>query len=230
MLTATNKKILLIGLHFLPSIIFTAILFSVMPVLAGTSVDLFFVQIILVTVFLLGIEIFIPQIYCRIFEGRSFWSSLREAKAIEMSWKALVIAIGWSAISVAVMKSYLWIGGSFIEWFRSLPFLALPSWHFQSLDFPEYSPIVKGALLTFMLATNVFAEETYFRGFLLQRLQFLGRYAFLLNGTLFILYHIFQMRVSYPLLPFGLLISGYYVLFRNVWGAMLIHLVLNLAL
>lgn len=135
-----------------------------------------------------------------------------------MSWKTLAIAIGWSAISVVVMKSYLWIGGPFVEWFRALPFLALPSWHFQNLDFPEYSPVVKVALLAFMLATNVFAEESYFRGFLLERLQFLGRYAFIVNGTLFILYHIFQMRVSYPLLPFGLLISGYYVLFRNVWG------------
>lgn len=55
-----------------------------MPLIAKTNVDLFLMQIILVTVFLLGLEILIPQIYCRYIEKKSFWFSLKQVKAIEI--------------------------------------------------------------------------------------------------------------------------------------------------
>lgn len=226
----TTKNALLLGLHFLPGLIFTAVLFSVMPVIAKMGADLFLVQIALVTVFLLGTEILIAHLYCKRYEGRGIWSALKSANTIGFNWKAIGAAVLWAAMSVVVMKAYLWAAAPLIASFRELPFLSLPAWHFQNLDFPPYPAAVKTLLLVGMLGTNVFAEEVYFRGFLLERLQFLGRYAFVVNGVLFILYHVFQMRVSYPLVPFGLLISGYYVMFRNVWGAMLIHLILNLSL
>ena len=57
-----------------------------------------------------------------------------------------------------------------------------------------------------MTGSNVFAEEIYFRGFLLERLKFLGNFAFVVNGILFIGYHVFQIPITYPLIPFGLLI------------------------
>ena len=93
MIKTTNKKMLTLGLHFLPSIVFTSILFSLMPLIAKTTADLFLIQIILVTVFLLGLEILIPQLYCQYVEKRSFWFSLKQVKAIEISWKAFGIAI-----------------------------------------------------------------------------------------------------------------------------------------
>lgn len=225
-----KTKLLLVGLHFLPGIIFSFILFSVMPYLAATQADLFLAQVFLVFVFLLGMELLIAQIYCRTREGRSLGSTFISFGVIAFNHKIISKALLWSAISVVVMKGYLWLAGPTIEKFRDLPVLALPSWHYQNLEMPAYPAAVKASLLACMLAFNVFAEEIYFRGFLLERLKFLGRSAFLVNGVLFILYHVFQARVSYPLLPFGILVSGYYALFRNVWGAMLIHLVLNIAL
>lgn len=225
-----KRKILLIGLHFLPGIIFSLVLFSVMPRIAETQLDLFLIQVFLVFVFLLAMELLIAQIFCWVVEKRSLRSALINSRATAFNTKIFATALAWGVMSAVTMKVYLNFASPLIERFRDLPFLSLPAWHYQNLEMPAYPLAFKIGLLVCMLGFNVFAEEIYFRAFLMERLKFLGKSTFLVNGVLFILYHIFQARVSYPLLPFGILISGYYAIFRNVWGAMLIHLILNLAL
>lgn len=225
-----HRKLLLIGLHFLPGLIFSAILFPLMPFIAQTQVDIFLIQAFFVFVFLLGMELAIAQIYCRFLEGQNLRDSLRKVGATAFSYRVFFYAMAWGVVSAIIMKVYVQVASAPIDWFRKLPLFSLPDWHYQNLDMPSYHPAVKMGLLACMLGFNVFAEEVYFRGFLLERLKFLGKSAFLVNGVLFILYHIFQARVSYPLIPFGILVSGYYVVFRNIWGAMLIHLILNIAL
>ena len=230
MQSSARSHALILGLHVLPGLIFTMVLFTVVPAIRNRGIDLFLAQIGFVTVFLLGLELVIANTYCRVIEGRSLWTALRRSGAINVDWRALIYALAWAAMSVAVMKVYLWLAAPYIEKFHEIPLLKLPDWHFQNLEMPDYPGPLKGLLLALMLASNVFAEEIYFRGFLLERLKFLGKFAFLVNGVLFIGYHVFQIPIAYPLIPFGILLSGYYVIFRNVWGSMLIHLILNLAL
>jgi hypothetical protein len=225
-----KRKMLLIGLHFLPGVIFSLVLFTVMPKIAETQLDLFLVQVFLVFVFLLGLELLIAKIFCQTVEKTNLKSALTISGATTFNTKIFSTALAWGLMSAVTMKVYLYFAGPLIERFRDLPFLSLPAWHYQNLEMPAYPPAFKIGLLVCMLGFNVFAEEIYFRAFLMERLKFLGKSAFLVNGVLFILYHIFQARISYPLVPFGILISGYYAIFRNVWGAMLIHLILNLAL
>jgi membrane protease YdiL (CAAX protease family) len=181
---ALRTKFLLIGLHFLPGVVFAFVLFGTMPLIATTQADLFLAQVVLVFVFLLGLELLIAQIYCKTYEGKSLKSALISSRVVFFDRKKLAIALTWSAFAVATMKGYLWLAGPVIDKFRQLPFLALPEWHYQNLDMPPYSTVFKAGLLTCMLSLNVFAEEIYFRAFLLERLKFLGRSAFLVNGLL----------------------------------------------
>ena len=230
LMTPSKSRALILGLHLLPGLIFTLILFTVIPLIRDANINLFLTQIGLVTIFLLGLEMVIAHVYCVKLENRSLWRALSESGAVKLDWRALGAAVAWAVMAVAVMKAYLFFATPYIEAFHRIPELKLPEWHFQNQELPAMSGPLQGVLLAFMLGTNVFAEEVYFRGFLLERMKFLGKAAFVVNGLLFIAYHTFQIPVAYPLLPFGLLLSGYYVCFRTVWGSMLIHLILNLAL
>ena len=85
--------------------------------------------------------------------------------------------------------------------------------------------------MAFLFIGNFLGEELYFRGYLMKKTAFLGRWNWTVNSLLFALYHLWQIPQTWPLivmvLAFGLLMwlrKDLYVillfhLFGNMWLA-----------
>ena len=105
-----------------------------------------------------------------------------------------------------------------VEWLR------LPEWHFPSTGgFQQLPPLLGG--LAF--AANAFCEELWFRGYLFDKLRFMGRATWIAAGLLFTLYHVFEAPVAYPGVLGGLALAGLWALRRDLWSCVLLHALLN---
>jgi membrane protease YdiL (CAAX protease family) len=110
----------------------------------------------------------------------------------------------------------------------------LPRWFVTPIPLEEVGSYSRGAwIVTFaaFLAVNGFVgpivEELYFRGYLLPRMEYLGRWAPLVNVTLFSLYHFWSpWQIVARILGFGPTV--YAVRWkRNVYLGMVVHCSLN---
>jgi hypothetical protein len=110
----------------------------------------------------------------------------------------------------------------------------LPGWFRELVDtdaIGEYSAFAWGVTLVAYVALNVFigpvVEELYFRGYLLPRMTSMGRWAPLVNTTLFSLYHFwtpwaFISRIG-GVAPFAYAVWWK----RNIFLGMAVHVLLN---
>ena len=110
----------------------------------------------------------------------------------------------------------------------------LPDWFVTPVDLDgvgAYSGIVWTVTLVAFLVINGFVgpivEELYFRGYLLPRMEYLGRWAPLVNVALFSLYHFWSpWQIVARILGFGPTV--YAVRWRrNVYLGMVVHCSLN---
>lgn len=107
---------------------------------------------------------------------------------------------------------------------EGIDWLALPPWHFQRTDgFRQLPPL----LAAFALSANLVCEEVWFRGYLQDKLEFFGRFSWVVAGLLFILYHVFEAPVAYPGLLGGLGLAGLWAMRRDLWSCILLHGLLN---
>jgi membrane protease YdiL (CAAX protease family) len=106
----------------------------------------------------------------------------------------------------------------------------LPGWHYaKDLERHEADTL----LVLFCVAIvadgliGPIVEELYFRGYLLPRMQHLGRWAPVLNGALFALYHFWQ-PMNYPsLLGASLVLAGFGWWRRDYRVPLLVHCTMN---
>ena len=132
----------------------------------------------------------------------------------------------------------------------SLPYMqylfpALTDWvaRIPGLDPPTYSifrdpsgvyALLPAWFLAFGLIGNFLCEELYFRGYLMKKIGFLGRWAWVANSALFALYHVWQAPTTWALFGlvffFGLLMQwrknlypliAFHFLVNIVWGAII---------
>jgi len=190
--------------------------------------DLWLTQIGLVQVALLGLEACLTWSLVKSEAGGGWRNRARALGLAEFSFRELGIALVVSALACLFMK-YLWspyLGMPGVAWLSELPFFELPDWHYQRSRPPELSAMA--TLMVVMLSTNVFCEEVFFRGSLFARAErFAGRHTWIVNGLLFIAYHVFQPAKTYAFFPTGLTLAGYYGWRRNLGVAMVLHLALN---
>lgn len=102
--------------------------------------------------------------------------------------------------------------------------LALPSWHFQETDGFKQVPALVGALA---LVANLLGEELWFRGYLQDKLAFVGRLRWIAAGLLFTLYHVFEAPIAYPGFLGAIALAGLWALRRSLWPCILLHALLN---
>lgn len=118
------------------------------------------------------------------------------------------------------------IGESLFGW--------LPDWFFlfSADQFAQYSTEVLIGTLVFGLAVNgvilPLVEELYFRGYLLPRIDRYGRWAPVLNGLLFSLYHFWTpwQNVSRLLFVWPMTYATWWK--RNILIAIIAHLAVNI--
>jgi hypothetical protein len=76
---------------------------------------------------------------------------------------------------------------------------------------------------------NFVGEELYFRGYLMKKTSFLGGWNWAVNSALFVVYHLWQIPQTWPLIGIGL-IFGFYMQWRkDFWSVVVLHLLINLA-
>jgi membrane protease YdiL (CAAX protease family) len=144
------------------------------------------------------------------------------------SWAWLVPALLLAALvgSAIAMFADAAVAKGLFSW--------LPAWYLRPIDFQvvgRYSATAWVVTLAAYMVLNGFAgpivEELYFRGFLLPRIDRFGRWAPLINVTLFSLYHFwapwqFLSRVT-AVAPFAYAVWWR----RNVYLGMVVHILLN---
>jgi membrane protease YdiL (CAAX protease family) len=133
----------------------------------------------------------------------------------------LAVAIWLAVIAASSLLGYEHDIRAIVE---RVDWLALPPWHFQRIDgFTELAPLVAG----FALVANVMCEELWFRGYLQDKLVFLGPLSWVGGGLLFTLYHVFEAPVAYPGVLGGLALAGLWAARRDLWSCVLLHALLN---
>ena len=115
----------------------------------------------------------------------------------------------------------------FQAWLSSIPKLQIPSYSiFASYEAFYGAPVI---IMILMMIGNFVGEEIYFRGYLMKKTAFLGRFNWIVNSILFCAYHLWQVPQSWPLIVpfifFGLTMQ----LRKNLYTLIAFHLFFNLA-
>lgn len=115
----------------------------------------------------------------------------------------------------------------FQAWLNSVPSLRIPSYSiFASYEAFYGAPV---AVMVIMLIGNFIGEEIYFRGYLMKKTAFLGRYNWLVNSILFCLYHLWQIPQTWPLIVPFLFFGLTMQLRKDLYTLIIFHLLFNLA-
>lgn len=131
------------------------------------------------------------------------------------------------------------------DWVRSVSFLApRAAWppEFGPGGMDQLSPgefmgvSLKGQwglVLVYLLGWffNIVGEEFWFRGYLLPRQELaFGRFAWLVNGLMFVFNHLWQPWIMIAILPTSLLLAYVVQARRNTWIAIIQHGIVNFSL
>ncbi len=162
---------------------------------------------------------------------------VRQAETNRVVFTAQRQPMRWYQYLIIVSSLVIW---AFALWGLTMPlsgwlsgkaFAWLPTWYTTQV-FAGYSRQAIMATLVLNIAANGIlapvAEELYFRGYLLPRISYLGRYAPVLNTILFAVYHFWQPYL-YPTLILALLPMVYIVWQKqNLRLGIYTHCLLNL--
>jgi membrane protease YdiL (CAAX protease family) len=176
-------------------------------------------------------------------EGRPFtWEAIKERFRLRKIRRADWI---WAAaILILILVSYFGLSFSG-EWVKSVPFLAP-----REVWPPEFGPggtenLSPGDFMELPLKGqwwvigmyflgwffNIFGEEFWFRGYILPRQELaFGKAAWLVNGLMFTLNHVWQPWIFIAILPSSLLTAFIVQVRKNTWISIVQHGVANISL
>lgn len=144
------------------------------------------------------------------------------------------------------IKTYLWLVPLLLSWsvcviilgkkvdefIKTSLFSWIPDWYILSVDYMKYNKSqLFVAFIVSLIITGIIipiVEEIYFRGFLLPRMEWLGKAAPIVNASLFALYHFWSpwqipTRII-ALIPFCY--ASYKT--RNIKITIIVHCLLNI--
>lgn len=158
------------------------------------------------------------------------WKQVFEFLSLNrFSYKEILIVAPLAfVLSVVFSLPYMMtIYKPFQEWLDSVQGFRIPTYSiFASYEAFYGAPFL---VMLIMLIGNFIGEEIYFRGYLMKKTAFLGRYNWLINSVLFCFYHLWQIPQSWPLiipfLFFGLVMQ----LRKNLYTMIAFHLFFNIA-
>lgn len=132
------------------------------------------------------------------------------------------------ALSVVLSLPYMMtLYEPFQKWLSSVPGLQIPSYSiFASYEAFYGAPAI---VMILMLIGNFVGEEIYFRGYLMKKTAFLGRYNWMVNSILFCVYHLWQVPQTWPLIVPFLFFGLTMQLRKNLYTVIMFHLLFNIA-
>lgn len=114
---------------------------------------------------------------------------------------------------------------------REQVFHWLPEWYFNPIYGTTDTRLLAKVFLAGILIDGIIGptvEELYFRGYLLPRMTYLGKWAPIINGLLFGLYHFWQPHNYLAIIGIGIILSSIVWKKQNVYLGILIHCTLNI--
>jgi membrane protease YdiL (CAAX protease family) len=138
----------------------------------------------------------------------------------------------WSVIGILgclVLYIPMYPVGLFL---RESVFSWLPEWFFNPSMGTDNVDLIAKMFLAGIFIDGIVGpvvEELFFRGYLLPRMAYLKKWAPIVNGLLFGLYHFWQPHNYVAIIGVGIILS--YIVWRkkNVYLGIIIHCVINLA-
>lgn len=114
---------------------------------------------------------------------------------------------------------------------REQLFSWLPEWYFNPVYGSTDTVLIAKVFLAGIFIDGIVGpvvEELYFRGYLLPRMAYLGKWAPIINGLLFGLYHFWQPHNYLAIIAIGIVLS--YIVWKkqNVYLGIIIHCSLNI--
>jgi membrane protease YdiL (CAAX protease family) len=185
-------------------------------------------QYFMFLVFTLGWHLSFPLLMLR-FHERLPWKqvfaflSLRHFSAKEIFVVAPIAFVASVVLSLPYMTT---VYNKVQDWFNAIPAIRIPA---HSI-FASYQAFYGAPLpiMAAMLIGNFVGEEVYFRGYLMKKTAFLGKFNWLVNSILFCAYHLWQIPQSWPLIVpflfFGLVMQ----LRKNLYTMITFHLLFNI--
>jgi len=196
--------------------------------------DLWVTQIYIASFLLFGLMMLVTWLYLKLVEKLSFRQMLGELGLTRFSWKnmllAVLVTIPFALFYILLWQPLVWEPG--FRLLDGIPAFHIPDWHWQKIGIEsamESLPkiVFIPAMITVIIGNHL-GEEIFFRGFLFKRTEpFFGKWTFIAAGLLFILHHTFQASRTYPAFPIGIFVTGYYAWRRDIYGCILIHLIMN---
>ncbi|MCA6453282.1 MAG: CPBP family intramembrane metalloprotease, partial [Chitinophagaceae bacterium] len=202
----TVSKFLYIFAYLLPGVV-AYFLVNIKPVHDFLSDALGFkgynFQYFMFIVFTLFWHLFFPIFMLRKSEKLEWRKVFAFLSLDRFSFKeVLLVAPIAFAMSVLLSLPYMMtLYEPFQSWLNSIAGFRIPDHSiFASYEAFYGAPLV---VTIIMLIGNFVGEEIYFRGYLMKKTAFLGRYNWLVNSVLFCLYHLWQIPQTWPLIvPF----------------------------
>jgi uncharacterized protein len=186
-------------------------------------------QYYLFVIFTLSLHMGLPILMLRKYERLNWFEVFEFLSLNRFSFKEiLLIAPLAFAMSVLISLPYMMtLYEPFQTWLASVPGLEIPSYSI----FANYEAFygAPAFLMALMLIGNFVGEEIYFRGYLMKKTAFLGRYNWMVNSVLFCLYHLWQIPQTWPLIVPFLFFGLTMQLRKNLYTMIVFHLLFNLA-
>jgi hypothetical protein len=120
-----------------------------------------------------------------------------------------------------------WLWNPLERWLWAVPAFQMPSYTIFKggpgglYDFPPVA-------LLLLFIGNFLGEELYFRGYLMKKTAFLGNATWLINSTLFAIYHFWQVPQTWPLAGMVLTIGLLMQLRKNLYVLIAFHFFINM--
>ncbi len=145
----------------------------------------------------------------------------------KLSWKQYLLWTVLGMVLILLIYVPLYPVGL---WLRANAFSWLPEWYFNPSYGAANMDIVANTFLIGILIDGFvgpIVEELYFRGYLLPRMQYLKKWAPVVNGLFFGLYHFWQPHNFIATSIVGIILSYIVWKKKNVYLGILIHCILN---
>jgi hypothetical protein len=141
-----------------------------------------------------------------------------------------VVFVAFTVISLPYMQ---YVFPALTDWVAAIPGLNPPEYSIFRDPSGVYS-LLPVWFVGLGLVGNFLCEELYFHGYLMKKIGFLGRWAWVVNSVLFALYHVWQAPTTWALIGlvffFGILMQwrknlypliAFHFLVNIVWGAII---------
>jgi len=179
-----------------------------------------------------GWHMALPLLTLRFHDGFS-WRDCRAfvgLNRIDVRGLLLVLPVYCILFAIVALPYMRWVWNPLESVFQSIPGFQMPPYTIFKGG-PDGLYAFPPVALAFLFIGNFLGEELYFRAYLMKKVAFLGRWAWIVNSLLFAVYHLWQIPQTWPLtglvLAMGLLMQlrkDLYVLiafhfFVNMWLA-----------